>query len=117
MVKQLHPDSVATALVYGNDTRWGGDYDELVRALQHREVLEEFMSTAIRYNLHGERDALPTALTLDELHPEDWTILTDIMQFLQPFQKWQLMLQGHRTHGALFDVLPAMDELLLHMED
>jgi hypothetical protein len=27
------------------------------------------------------------------------------------------MLQGHRTQGALYDVLPAMDELLLHMED
>jgi hypothetical protein len=27
------------------------------------------------------------------------------------------MLQGHRTQGALLDVLPAMDELLLHMED
>jgi hypothetical protein len=116
-VKQLHPERVATPLVYGNGTRWGGDYNELVRALQHREALEEFVSTAIRYNLHGERDALPTALKLDELHPEDWTILTDIMQFLQPFRKWQLMLQGHRTQGALFDVLPAMDELLLHMED
>jgi hypothetical protein len=86
-VKQLHPDSVATALIYGNDTRWGGDYHELVRALQHREALEEIVCTAIRYNLHGERDSLPTALKLDDLHPEDWTILTDIMQFLQPFRK------------------------------
>jgi hypothetical protein len=116
-VKQLHPECVPTALVYGKETTWGGDYDELVRALQHREALEEFVSTAIRYNLHGERDALPTALKLDKLHPEDWTILTDIMQFLQQFRKWQLMLQGHRTQGALFDILLAMDEILLHMEN
>jgi hypothetical protein len=47
MVKQLNPESVATALGYGNDTRWGGDYDKLVHALQHREALEEFVSTAI----------------------------------------------------------------------
>jgi len=39
------------------------------------------------------------------------------MQFLQPFRKWQLMLQGYETQGALYNVLPAMDELLLHMED
>jgi len=39
------------------------------------------------------------------------------MQFLQSFRKLQLMLQGHRTQGALYDVLPAMEELLLHMKD
>jgi hypothetical protein len=87
-VKELHPESVVTALVYGNDTRCGGDYDELVCALQHGEALKEFVTTALRYNLHGERDSFPTALKLDELHPEDWTNLTDIMQFLQPFRKW-----------------------------
>jgi len=116
-VRQLHPDCTASALVQGNETRWGGNYDELVRAMNQREALEEFVSTAIRHNLHGERDSLATALRHDELTPEDWAILTDIMQFLQPFRRWQLMLQGHRTQGALFDVLPAMDELLLHMED
>jgi hypothetical protein len=116
-VRQFNPESTASALVHGNETRWGGNYDELQRALHQREALEEFVSTAIRHNQHGERDAQATALKNDELTPEDWSILTDIMQFLQPFRKWQLMLQGHRTQGALYDVLPAMDELLLHMED
>jgi len=116
-VRQLHPETTSPALVHGYETRWGGDYDELVRALLHREAFEEFVSTAIRHNLHGERDSLPNALKHDELSPEDWAILTDIMQFLQPFRKWQLMLQGYQTQGALYDVLPAMDELMLHMED
>ena len=116
-VRQLHPESTSAALVHGNEPRWGGDYDELVRALLPREALEAFVSTAIRHNLHGERNSLPNALKHDELSPEDWVILTEIMQFLQPFRKWQLMLQGYQTQGALYDVFPAMDELLLHMED
>jgi hypothetical protein len=116
-VKQLYPECTASSLVHGNETRWGGNYDELVRALDQREALDEFVFTAIRQNLHGERDCLATALKHDELTPEDWSILTNIMQFLQPFRRWQLVLQGHRTQGALYDVLPAMDELLLHMED
>jgi hypothetical protein len=116
-VRQLHPDCTASALVQGNETRWGGNYDELVPAMNQREALEEFVSTAIHHNVHGERDSLATALRHDELTPKYSAILTDIMQFLQPFRRWQLMLHGHRTQGALYDVLPVIDELLLHMED
>ena len=116
-VQQLHPENVASELVHRNETKWGGDYNELVHALQHREALEESVSTAIRYNLHGERDSLRTALKLDELHPHDWTILTGIMRFLQLCRKWQLIRQSPRSQRALFDFLPAMYELLLHMED
>jgi len=82
-----------------------------------REALEEFVSSAICHYLHGERDSLATAPRHNELTPDDWAILTDIIQFLQHFSRWQLMLHGHRTQGALYDVLSAMNELLLHMED
>jgi hypothetical protein len=116
-LKQLYPATKAVALVHGSETRRGGDYDEHVRAIQHREALGECVSTAIRHNVNGERDLLPTALQYDELRLGDWLILTDIMQCLEPFRRWQLILQGHRSQGALYDVLPAMDELLLHMED
>jgi len=115
--RQLHPNSVATALVYWNEPRWGGSYDELVSTLQHIEALEQYVSTAIRYNLHGEQDKLPTALKLVDLHPEDWTIFAEFEQFLQPLRKWQLMLQGHQIQGAKFDVLLEMKEFILHIED
>jgi len=59
-------------LVHGNVTRWVGDYEELKRALQQREELEEFVSTAIRHNQHREQDGQETALKYDELTPEDW---------------------------------------------
>ena len=48
---------------------------------------------------------------------EDCDILRDIMDILQPFRKWQPMLQGHQHYGQLHDVLPAMDKLLTHLED
>jgi len=70
-VNQLDPECTATSLVHGNETRWGSNYDELVPAIQQREALEEFVSTAICHNLHGEGDSLGTALKHDELTPED----------------------------------------------
>lgn len=114
-LQQLCPEWTASSLVHGNETRWGGNYDELVRALDQRDALDEIVFTVIRHNLHGKRDSLATALKYDELTPEDWSILTNIMRFLQPFWRWQLVLQAHRTHGAQYDVLPGMDELLLHI--
>jgi hypothetical protein len=47
-VKQLHPETTATALAHGIETRWRGDHNELVSALQHRKALEEVLSTAIQ---------------------------------------------------------------------
>jgi len=108
----------ALSLIRGNATRWGGDYDSLTRAFELRESIEEFVSAAIRRNQDGERDnTQPHALLHDELHLEDWDILRDIMDILQPFRKWQLMLQGRQHYGQLHDILPAMDELLSHLED
>ena len=108
----------ALSLIHGNDTRWGGDYDSITRAFDLRESIEEFVSAAIRLNEDGERDtSLPHALLHDELMSEDWDILGDIMDILQPFRKWQLMLQGHQHYGQPHDILPAMDKLLTYLED
>lgn len=50
---------------------------------------------------------------------EEWDILRDIMDtgILQPFRKLQLMVQGYQHYKQLHDILPAMDELLIHLED
>ena len=108
----------ALSLIRGNSTRWGGDYDSLTRAFELQESIEEFVSAAIRRNQDGERDnTQPHALLHDELNSQDWDILRDIMDILQHFRKWQLMHQGRQHYGQLHDILPAMDELLTHLED
>jgi len=77
--------------------------------------LEDFVSLAIRRNESRERAESLDALKWDELLPEDWDTLAEVVNILGPFQKWQLILQGRKHHGQLQDIFPAMDELLFHL--
>ena len=79
--------------------------------------MEDFVSLAIRRNENGERADSLNALKWDELLPEDWDTLAEIVNVLGPFHKWQLILQGRKHHGQLHDIFPAMDELLSHLEE
>ena len=65
----------------------GSDYDSLIRAFELCDPLEEFRSRVLRRNEDQENDGAPTSLHLDELNPDDWNILREIMHILQPFRK------------------------------
>ena len=116
-VKQLHPHSSILTLIRGKETRWGRDYNSIVRAFELREALEDFVSSAIRRNENGERAETVDALKWDKLLPEDWDTLAEIVNVLGPFRKWELLLQSRKHHGQLQDIFPAMDELLSHLEE
>ena len=115
--KSLGPNTKAVSLIRSNTTRWGSDYDSLLRAFELRDPLEEFISRVLRRNEDQENDGSPTSLHLDELTPADWNILREIMHILQPFRKWQLILQSKMHFGQLHDIFPAMDELLYKLEE
>jgi len=93
VIHALGTDTKALALVPGNTTRWGSDYDALTRTFDLRELLEEFVASAIRRNEDGEHDRLPSSLQYDELSITDWDTLRGIMDILEPFHHWQLKLQ------------------------
>lgn len=113
----MHNLTNATVPIVGCITRWGGDYDALKRAFLLRDPIEEFVASAIR-NDAGEVDLRnPRALCLDELSRDDWEELRCILNILEPFKAWSLRLQGKCKNGALFDIFPAMDELLSHLEE
>jgi len=116
--KALGPGTKALSLINGNSTQWGGDYDSQIRALELRDPLEEFIVLVIRRNEDQDfSDSNSTySLGLDELTPTDWDILKEIMYILQPFRKWQLILQKKSHFGQLHDIFPAMDELLNQLE-
>lgn len=94
----------------------GGDYDSLIQALELQDPLEEFISLVIRRSKDEEGSSNTTSLQRDELSPGDWNILREIMHILQPFRKWQLILQAKSHFGQLHDIFPAMDELLNQLE-
>jgi hypothetical protein len=54
------------------------------------------------------------ALQQDILTPSDWSTLTEICKFLEPFQDATMANEGNRN--SIYDVLPTMDCLLHHIE-
>lgn len=105
LTRETSPDIKVFAPIAANDTRWNGDFRAIKRALELRVSIETY---TIRY--------LRTLLRDDFLEPLDWTELEDILRILEPFHRLILELEGRRQNGALWDVFPAMDELLNHLE-
>ena len=67
-------------------------------------------------------DENPELISTDELTLDDWEDLKLILGILKPFRSWTLLLQGTGTeriqsNGYIARVLPAIDELLAHLEE
>lgn len=114
--QQMHDITNATVPIVGCVTRWGGDYDGLKRAFLLRDPIEEFTAAAIRNDVREVDIHNPHALMLDELTRDDWDELRSTMNILELFKAWSLKLQGKCKNGSLYEVFPAMDELLSHLE-
>ena len=129
----------------GNVTRWSSDADSIERAFILKDAIEDFIGGAIRDERQKRtRRELPTELdydhdqmsnlsqppddenpeliSTDELTLDDWEDLKLILGILKPFRSWTLLLQGTGTertqsNGYIARVLPAIDELLAHLEE
>ena len=102
------------SLIMANDTRWNGDLAAISRALELREAIQDYIVFELR-NSNG-RTADDLSLVEDELTADDWSDVRCIHEILQPFKKWTMTLQGKRM-ASLFEVIPAFDELLSHLEE
>jgi len=136
VVKQPLPDSPVLVQLVGNATRWHSDVDALERAFILRIPLDGFVALAAkekRQRLDGRRKGKgnetendneqdPEYVSTDELTIDDWEDLKVISIILTLFKRVSLYLQGMSSNrnwanGYLSQVLPAMDELLSHLED
>jgi hypothetical protein len=86
-----------------NDTRWNSWYKMVEWALRPkvRQAITIFC-------------AQEPALQQDILTPSDWATLTEICQFLEPFQN--VTMANEDSRNSICDVLPTMDYLLHHIE-
>ena len=98
----------ARKLTIGSPTRWNGDYLAIERALLMRRAIDIYIAETLaqdpRLSIHR-----------DQLTAEDWIHLTNIAHFVDPFTEKTLKLQGHRPHGALYDVYPSLERLQKHI--
>lgn len=59
------------------------------------------------------------SLKQDTLTPEDWSVLTELLSLLKPFQTLTVRMEGSASkgeRGALFEVMPSIMILLEHLE-
>jgi hypothetical protein len=118
VVRRVYPDETVHTVFVGNITRWSSDYESILRAFRLRDAIEDYLRMVIRQNVNGEYQREdPSALVNDELLPDDWDYMKCIKEILGPFKEWSLRLQGRYSNGCVSDILPAMDELLSHVED
>jgi len=120
----------------GSITRWHSDVDALEQAFILRESLDEYIITAVREEQQKRkgkrRDVIvsgeiaddtdiPELVSADKRTLDDWEDLMVILSILSPFKQWALHLQGlsmktTQANSYLADVIPAMNELLKHLE-
>ena len=104
--KEQSPNDPAFQPIAANQTRWNGDFLAIKRALHLGDPIDLFIARHLR-----------EGLVEDQLTTEDWKELADIVTILEPFHRLTLTLEGHRTNGALYDLIPCMDTVLDHLED
>ena len=138
-VQHLLSHITAWTPLVANVTRWHGDVDAIEWAFEIKEGLDDFVFTALREeqqrkkgkargseiaSCHAESEDDPNSesITQDELTLDDWEDLKIFRSILQPFKAWSLRLQSkntdkNRANGFIAKVLPAIDELLAHLEE
>jgi len=107
----------ATLPIVGSITRWGGDYDSLKRAFLLNEPIQEFVAATVRNERGARNEYNLDSAKLNELSLDKWDELQAIMEILKPFKAWGLKLQGKCMNGAIYDIFPAMDDLLSCLEN
>jgi hypothetical protein len=96
-----------------NETRWNSTFLMLQRALKLRSRISLYIDEALNKNDAPLNPA-------DAISWDDWTMLQTIHDLLSLFWKLTLRLQGQATnghHGSIWEVLPAIEVLVKHLED
>jgi hypothetical protein len=111
----LNEDTRKLGVIQDNSTRWNSTYMMINRALIKRHEIDSFIARC-----DVEKEAYKRVPTEDHLSPDDWLILAETAAILKPFYTITMRLQSRAkdaSHGSAWEVLPAMELLLDHLED
>jgi hypothetical protein len=101
-------------LVTNNDTRWNSTYLMIERALMKHHDIRAFLSKN-----EEEPDPQKRLPPEDFLLPDDWLLLAELKDVLEPLYEQTMRTQGRTrqgSHGALWEVLTGMEYLLERLE-
>lgn len=102
-------------LVLSNDTRWNSTYMMIKRALDKRSQVTTFM-----FNNRADDGVDEHIPDEDALTNEDWHILIEVKEVLEPLYLQTMRCQGWGKadgHGRLWEVLAGMEYLIDRLEE
>jgi hypothetical protein len=121
-----------TELHVPNDTRWNSMWDAIVVFIKLRPTVEDFYTRQQqlwqdywnKITDFGQKEPpvkrrKKPAILDDFLTQDDWSILSMYNQLLEPLYHATQRLEGRgggASHGAIWQVIPAMEKLLTHLE-
>ena len=98
-------------LCQDNATRWNSTYLMVARAWKKRGEIEAFIS---KLDVTAHRDQrLPAE---DHLSSDDWLLLGEIQNILEPLYALTMETQGWPRHGQLHLVMTGIEYILTHFE-
>jgi hypothetical protein len=132
-LQQEHPlISKISELHVPNDTRWNSMWDAIDVFIKLRPAIEDFYHKAHaewqdywnKITDHGrkpppEKRRKKPAFLDDFITQDDWSIIVIYNGLLQPLYQVTQRLEGKgggASHGAIWQVIPAMEKLLTHLE-
>ncbi|KAK7997663.1 hypothetical protein PG989_005703 [Apiospora arundinis] len=112
----LHRESThELELVLNNETRWNSTYLMIDRAILKHDDVEAFL---IKNQL--DPDFTRRIPSDDVLVAEDWKLLVELRDALEPLYRQTMRCQGwskQGSFGCLWEVLPGMEYILEKLED
>jgi hypothetical protein len=102
-------------LVLNNETRWNSTYLMIERALKKQGEIQAFLAKN-----KSELDPQRRVPEEDLLTYEDWRLLIELKEILEPLYQQTLRTQGwskNGSHGCIWEVLTGMEYLLSKMEN
>lgn len=113
-------------LLIDNATRWNSLYSMIERALKLRDRIDSFcIDHANQMHDHPANKRAQTPeeqeqlLKNDALTGEDWEVLSEVMAFLEPFQrqtKRSESAKGDSSRGCLSDYITTLNLLIRHVK-
>lgn len=110
-----HQSTLELQLVLNNETRWNSTFLMIDRALRKQGEVQAFLSRN-REELDPQR-RVPLE---DHLEMEDWRLLIELKDVLEPIYHQTMRTQGwakNGSHGSLWEILTGMEFLMEKMED
>ena len=113
------PDKQNLMLIQNNTTRWNSTYKMLVRALELKNHIQVYVNSCrAKRDLKG-RIADEAIQKHPQLTENEWIMLQELCNALQPFNEATNFLQSNNKgarYGFLWECLPMIEWLLLTLE-